>query len=64
MAETPEQLAARLKRQAMRDHAFVGNGEYCEGWNAPVSYSSETATITMRSGCGYPRSLHPSPEGE
>lgn len=51
---------ARIKRQAMRDHPFEGEGPYCQariGW-APVG-SAETGVITGWSACGYPRDTHP-----
>jgi glutathione S-transferase len=51
---------ARIMRQAMRDHPFVGGGRYCE---ARISFapmgSAETGTITGWAGCGYNRETHP-----
>lgn len=51
---------ARIKAQAMRDHAFVGDGPYCQ---ARISFapmgSAETGRITGWAGCGYPPDTHP-----
>jgi hypothetical protein len=43
----------------MRDHPFVGDGSYCQGWNAPSVRSGSAGTMTLTTGCGYPRDLHP-----
>jgi hypothetical protein len=57
--------AFRIKREAMREHHFVGDGPYCEGRIpfAPVG-SAETGWITGWAGCGYPRDMHHVPERE
>jgi hypothetical protein len=50
----------QVRQQAMRDHAFEGEGPYCRAWIGP-SYAgnAETGLVTMRVGCGYPRDTHP-----
>lgn len=59
MNEEQADRAARIKAQAMRDHAFVGEGPYCE---ARISFrpmgGQDTGTITGWSGCGYPPDMH------
>lgn len=58
--EEAHQRAIRIQRQAMRDHAFVGEGQYCEAMlPMGVSGSPETGIITMTAGCGYGRDTHP-----
>lgn len=57
--------AMRIRIQAMRDHEFVGDGPYRQGWLGPRSRAGpETGVITMRVVCGYPRDTHPEPEPE
>lgn len=58
--ESPEEWAVRIRRQAMRDHPFVGDREHCDARLAiqPLG-SSETGYVTGWVGCGYPRDLHP-----
>ena len=60
--EEARQRAARIKRQAMRDHPFVGEGTYCE---ARISTwpqgTEETGMVTGWVGCGYGRDTHPTP---
>lgn len=61
-AERAESLARgeRIRRQAMRDHAFVGDGPYCSAMIPQgISGSPETGVVTMTAGCGYPRETHP-----
>jgi hypothetical protein len=54
------QRAERIRVQAMRDHVFVGEGQYCQARLsfAPMG-SAETGTITGWAGCGYGRGTHP-----
>ena len=40
------------------DHAFEGDGPYCTAWIESRSGGGAAGTITMRTGCGYPRSSH------
>lgn len=58
-AESQER-ADRIRRNAMRDHVFVGEGTNCAAM-LPVglSGSPETGVMTMRDQCGYPRTAHP-----
>jgi hypothetical protein len=66
MGSSPAERAASLargeeiRRQAMRDHVFRGDGPHCEAM-IPMgsSGSPETGIVTMTSGCGYPRETHP-----
>lgn len=46
-------------RSLLRDHPFVGTGEHCQGWNVPSVSTGAAGTMTMTTGCGYPRDLHP-----
>jgi len=58
--EESHQRAIRIQRQAMRDHVFVGDGQYCEAMlPTGVSGSPETGIIAMTAGCGYGRDTHP-----
>jgi hypothetical protein len=61
-AERAESLerGERIRRQAMRDHVFVGDGPFCSAM-LPMgsSGSPETGVVTMTAGCGYPREAHP-----
>lgn len=61
-AERAESVARgeEIRRRAMRDHAFVGEGPYCQAMIPQgVSGSPETGIVTMTAGCGYPRDTHP-----
>lgn len=61
-AERAESLARgeAIRRRAMRDHAFVGDGPYCSAMIPQgISGSPETGVVTMTAGCGYPRETHP-----
>lgn len=61
-AERAESLARgeEIRRRAMRDHAFVGEGPYCQAMIPQgVSGSPETGIVTMTAGCRYPRETHP-----
>lgn len=58
MTETTEERAARIRRQAMRDHLFVPaerDPQYCGHWSGS-SRTSEFGTLTFRVQCGYPPS--------
>jgi len=58
--EESHQRAIRIQRQAMRDHVFVGDGQYCEAMLPTCpSGSPETGVITGATGCGYGRDTHP-----
>jgi hypothetical protein len=61
-AERAEALerSERIRREAMRDHQFEGDGPYCAAM-LPVGSSgtSETGVVTMTAACGYPRDTHP-----
>jgi hypothetical protein len=52
--------AFRIKREAMRDHPFEGEGPYCAAriTMRPVG-SPEVGMITGWVGCGYSPELHP-----
>ena len=63
--EEARQRAARIQRQAMRDHVFVGEGTYCEARIsfAPIG-SADAGWIVGWVGCGYGRDTHPTPDTE
>lgn len=58
------QRAERIRRDAMRDHPFVGDGRYCAAMLGPRFSGNPTTTgvVAMRVGCGYPADLHPAVE--
>jgi hypothetical protein len=62
-SESPEERVARVKREAMRDHPFVGDGRggpYCQDMGREtVMGSREFGQVFMRVQCGYPADLHP-----
>lgn len=62
MVGTPEEWLAgriaRIKREAMRDHPFVGEGKHCSHW-LEHTRATEFGTLSTRVACGYPRDLHP-----
>jgi hypothetical protein len=61
-AERAESLerGERIRRQAMRDHSFVGGGPFCTAMIEMGSAgSAETGVVTMAAQCGYPREAHP-----
>jgi hypothetical protein len=55
-----QERGARIQRQAMRDHPFVGEGPYCDAriTTRPMG-RPETGTVTGWVGCGYGRDTHP-----
>lgn len=46
------------KKQAMRDHVFLGDGDYCDYQHASISKRGDKA-LTWSSQCGWPRDMHP-----
>ena len=58
-----EERKARSRAEAMRDHPFEGDGQYCaamiggKGSGDPAT----TGVVTMSVGCGYRREHHPAP---
>jgi hypothetical protein len=63
--EEARQRAARIQRQAMRDHPFVGEGAYCEARiTTRTQGSAETGYVSGWVGCGYGRDTHPTPGTE
>lgn len=63
--ETSEQAIERIKRQAMRDHPFVGPGPYCMGWGPETSVGTvEVGQLIMRAQCGWTAEYHPVSEGD
>lgn len=49
----------RVRRQAMRDHPFEGEGRYCQHWRVLVDRMTGAGRLTMRDQCGYPPDTHP-----
>lgn len=50
----------RIKRQAMRDHPFEGEGRYCQHWRVLTDRMTGAGRLVMRDQCGYGRDTHPS----
>lgn len=54
---------ADARKQARRDHPFVGPGAYCRHW-VGFALNSDTGPwvcVTGSAQCGYPRDAHPRP---
>lgn len=49
----------RIKRQAMRDHPFEGEGRYCQHWRVLTDRMTGAGRLVMRDQCGYPPDTHP-----
>lgn len=58
--EEARQRSERIRRQAMRDHPFVGEGRYCEARiSTGRTGSDEVGWVSGWVGCGYGRDTHP-----
>lgn len=58
--QTNDEWRTRTHNEAMRDHEFVGNGQYCNRMvDTGQAGSSETGFIKVQAGCGWTREYHP-----